>query len=117
MAILNRRGDVKLEDAVCFGGELIAVRQTFANCAREIRVLVRSPRAIINQTTPFQFGEGQPSSSDGVTLVQQFVSFAIEQNSPIPRRALVHGTLSSNARRTIMGNRVVPARMVSQDVN
>src|SRR5881396_2758145 len=51
-----------------------------------------------------------------MALIQQFVAFAIQQDPPIPRHALVGWMLRADARSAIGGNGVIPARFVPQSV-
>src|SRR5205809_458600 len=49
-----------------------------------------------------------------MALIHQFVAFAIEQDPPIPRQALVRWMLRADARSAVGGDRVIPARFVPQ---
>src|SRR5438270_6227522 len=51
-----------------------------------------------------------------MALIQQFVAFAIEQDAPIPRHALVGWMLRTDARSAVGGDGVIPARFVPQSV-
>src|SRR6266700_1827410 len=51
-----------------------------------------------------------------VALIQQFVAFAVEQDAPIPRQALVGWMLGTDARSAVGGDGVIPARLVPQSV-
>src|SRR5260370_40683148 len=51
-----------------------------------------------------------------MAFIQQFGAFAIEQDAPIPREALVRWMLGADARSTVGGDGVIPARLVPQSV-
>src|SRR6266550_6860766 len=51
-----------------------------------------------------------------MAFIQQFVAFAIEQDAPIPWHALVGWVLGADARSTVGGDGVIPARLVPQSV-
>src|SRR6266487_6819772 len=51
-----------------------------------------------------------------MTLIHQFVAFAVEQDAPIPRHALPGWMLRADARSAVSGDGVVPARLVPQRV-
>src|SRR6266516_826990 len=51
-----------------------------------------------------------------MTLIHEFVAFAVEQDAPIPRHALVRWMLGTDARSAVGGDGVVPARFVPQSV-
>src|SRR6266513_5474475 len=51
-----------------------------------------------------------------MAFIQQFVAFAIEQDAPIPRHALVGWMLGADARSAVRGDGVIPARFVPQSV-
>src|SRR2546430_7247076 len=57
-----------------------------------------------------------PAGNDEVALIHQFVAFAIEQDAPIPRQALVRGMLGADACSAVGGDGVIPARFVPQSV-
>src|SRR2546430_17468368 len=57
-----------------------------------------------------------PAGNDEVALIHQFVAFAIEQDAPIPRQALVGWMLRADARSAVGGDGVIPARFVPQSV-
>src|SRR6266550_2191778 len=95
---------------------LIAPGQTLADDAREIRILVRGARAFVDQAALFQFGEGQPSSGDGVILIEHFVGFSIKKNAPIPWCTKFNRALGANACGAVARNGVVPARLLVQGI-
>ena len=92
---------------------LVSMRQTFSDSTREIWILVGSAGALVNQATLFEFCKRETTGSDGVTFIKHFVSFPIKEHSPIPRDALVDGALRANIGRAVVGQGVVPARVVS----
>src|SRR5256886_14796080 len=51
-----------------------------------------------------------------MALIHEFVAFAIEQDAPIPRQALVGWMLRADARSAVGGDGVIPARFVPQSV-
>src|SRR5437762_11538478 len=51
-----------------------------------------------------------------MAVIQQFVAFAIEQDAPIPRHALVGWMLRTDARSAVGSDGVIPARFVLQSV-
>jgi hypothetical protein len=51
-----------------------------------------------------------------MVLIHQFVPFAIEQDAPIPRDALLGWMLRTDARCAVSGDGVVPAWFVSEGV-
>src|SRR5436190_15961317 len=51
-----------------------------------------------------------------MALIHQFVAFAVEQDAPIPRQALVRWMLRADAGSAVGGDGVVPARFVPQSV-
>src|SRR4029453_19398177 len=51
-----------------------------------------------------------------MAFIQQFVAFAIEQDAPVPWHALVGWVLRADARSTIGGDGIIPARFVPQSV-
>src|SRR5213595_1045805 len=51
-----------------------------------------------------------------MAFIQQFVAFAIEQDAPIPRQALVGWMLGADAGSAVGGDGVIPARLVPQSV-
>src|SRR5438105_8446148 len=51
-----------------------------------------------------------------MAVIQQFVAFAIEQDAPIPRHALVGWMLRADARSAVGGDGVIPPRFVPQSV-
>src|SRR4029077_12431709 len=51
-----------------------------------------------------------------MALIHQFVAFPIEQDSPIPRHALIAWMLCADARRTVGGDGVIPTRCGPQGV-
>src|SRR5213596_3225781 len=51
-----------------------------------------------------------------MALIHEFVAFAIEQDAPIPRQALVGWMLRTDARSAVGGDGVIPARFVPQSV-
>src|SRR5206468_9751709 len=51
-----------------------------------------------------------------MALIHEFVAFAIEQDAPIPRQALVGWMLRADARSAVGSDGVIPARFVPQSV-
>src|SRR5437870_8778887 len=51
-----------------------------------------------------------------MALIHVFVAFAIEQDAPIPRQALVRWMLGADACSAVGGDGVIPARFVPQSV-
>src|SRR5947199_7287791 len=51
-----------------------------------------------------------------MAFIQKFIAFAIEQDAPIPRQALVGWMLGADARSAVGGDGVIPARFVPQSV-
>src|SRR5204863_3205160 len=51
-----------------------------------------------------------------MAVIQQFVAFAIEQDAPIPRHALVGWMLRTDDSSAVGGDGVIPARFVPQSV-
>src|SRR5438445_12498524 len=51
-----------------------------------------------------------------MAFIQKFIAFAIEQDAPIPRQALVGWMLRADARGAGGGDGVIPARFVPQSV-
>src|SRR5256885_1428249 len=51
-----------------------------------------------------------------MALIHEFVAFAIEQDAPIPRQALVGRMLGADTRSAVSGDGVIPARFVPQSV-
>ncbi|KAF5407218.1 MAG: hypothetical protein Udaeo2_27020 [Candidatus Udaeobacter sp.] len=51
-----------------------------------------------------------------MAFIQHFVAFAIKQDAPVPWHALVSRVLRTDARSTVGGDGVIPARFVSQSV-
>src|SRR6266496_5731660 len=51
-----------------------------------------------------------------MALIHQFIAFAVEQDAPIPRQALVRWMLRADARSAVSGDGVVPAGFVPQRV-
>src|SRR2546430_1473927 len=51
-----------------------------------------------------------------MALIHEFVAFAIEQDAPIPRQALVGWMLRADARSAVGGDGFIPARFVRQSV-
>src|SRR6266513_2893445 len=51
-----------------------------------------------------------------MALIQQFVAFAIEQDTPIPGHALVGWMLRTDARSAVGGDGVIPPRLVPQSI-
>src|SRR5437016_10998347 len=82
----------------------------------EIRGRIRGIGALINEAARFEFGKWKSAGDDEVALIQQFVAFAIEQDAPIPRHALVGWMLRADARSAVGGDGVIPARFVPQSV-
>src|SRR6266550_9475832 len=95
---------------------LIAPGQTLADDAREIGVLVRGARAFVDQAALFQFGEGQPSSGQGVILIEHLVGFSIKENAPIPWYTKFNSALGANTCGAVACNGVVPARLLVQGI-
>src|SRR5436189_11237 len=73
----------------------------------------RPPRNI----TPTRItNKRKPICDDEVALVHQFITFAIEQDAPIPWYALLRWVLRSDACGAVGGNGVIPTRFVPQSV-
>src|SRR5437764_13822215 len=51
-----------------------------------------------------------------MAFIQKFIAFAIEQDAPIPRQALVGWMLGADASSAVGGDGVIPARFVPQSV-
>ena len=51
-----------------------------------------------------------------MAFIHQFVAFAIEQDAPVPRHALVGWVLRADARGAVGRDGVIPARFVPQSV-
>src|SRR5947209_10349347 len=51
-----------------------------------------------------------------MALIHEFVAFAVEQDAPIPRQALVGWMLGTDACSAVSGDGVIPARFVPQSV-
>src|SRR5207249_7326947 len=64
-----------------------------------------------------QFGEGQPSSGEGVILIKHLVGLSIEKNAPIPWCTKFNRALGANACGAVAGNSVVPTRILVQGVD
>ena len=101
---------------VRFRDLLIPPRQTLADDAREIWILIRGAGTFIDQASLFQFGEGQSAGGDGAILIQHFVGLSIKQNAPIPRFTEIRRALGAEACSAIAGNSVVPTRSLVQSV-
>ena len=71
----------------------------------------------INQAALFEFSKGKTSSGDRMTPVKHLIGFAIEDYSPIPRRAFVDGALRANIGSAVAREGIVPTRMIPQAVN
>src|SRR5439155_3151955 len=95
---------------------LIAPGQTLPDDAREIRILVRGARAFVDQAALFQFGEGQPSSGEGVILIEHLVGFSIKKNAPSPWYTKFNGALGANTCGAVARNSVVPTRLLVQGI-
>src|SRR5256885_16477203 len=95
---------------------LIAPGQTLADDVREIRILVRGARAFVDQAALFQFGEGQPSSGQGVILIEHLVGFSIKKNAPIPWYTKFNRALGANTCGAVARNSAVPTRLLVRGV-
>src|SRR2546429_2400592 len=51
-----------------------------------------------------------------MALIHEFVAFAVEQDAPIPRQALLGWMLRADASSAVGGDGVIPARFVPQSV-
>src|SRR5439155_20188926 len=115
--ILYRWRDVKIEDTRFVSDFLVIVlRQTFANYAREIRILVRSACAFVDQAALLEFAEWQPRGGDGVILIKHFVRLSIQ------RMRQSHGArnlaaLGSNACGAVARKGIVPSWILAQSVD
>src|SRR5215472_5653917 len=96
--------------------QLVLLGQPFPDCAREIRVLIRSAGAFVDQAALFEFGKRQTACGDGMVLIKHFVRLTIKENAPIPGFPELNCTLCANACGAVACNGVVPTRILVQDV-
>jgi len=61
--------------------------------------------------------EGQPAGLDGLALIHEFVGLAVDQQTPVPRRALRRRMLAADPGGAVGGDRVIPARRVAELVD
>src|SRR5437867_1774908 len=90
--------------------------QTFANQAREIRIIIGGAGACIDQAAVFEFGERKSPGSNCVILIKQFVGFSVKKNAPIPSYAEFGRALCADTCGAVLCNRVVPPRILVECV-
>jgi hypothetical protein len=100
-----------------YSDALLALRQICTDQPRKIWTLVRGASGLADQATLFEFATRQPTNGDSMTVIKQFISFAINENSPMPWCTHFHRALGANVRGAITRDGIVPTRLICWRVN